>query len=231
MRKTLLAVLVLLVVLAIAADRVGHRVAQNEIAKEVAAQYGMDHDPKVTIKGFPFLTQVLEGRYKEIDLDVGDVTERGVRLTGTTIALTDVTAPLSDALHGDTAGVVAGTVASTATVAYSEVNKEAPSGMKVSAQGSALQVRGPVTVMTVTREVTATVTVQAAGRSVRVVPQAVDTGSGQVPIGLVRQAFTFSVPVRGLPADAQISAVDVQPSGLRVSATAQDVKLSSLSTH
>lgn len=231
MRKALVVVVVLLVVLAIAADRVGLRVAQNEIAKTAAAQYGLDHDPKVTIKGFPFLTQALEGRYQEIDIDVGELTQRGVRLTDATVALKDVTAPLSDAMHGDATKMVAGTATSTATVPYEDVDKEAPNGMKVSAQGSALQVRGPVTMMGLTQRVTATVTVQPAGRSVRIVPQSVKTGGVRVPLALVQQAFTFTMPVRGLPLGTRINSVDVLPGGLRVSATAQDVSLSSLNVH
>lgn len=233
MRKGLVTVIVLLVVLggaAVVADRVGLRVAQNEIAKNVAAQYGMDHDPKVTIKGFPFITQALEGRYDEIDVDMGEVTQEGVRLTGAAVTLKDVTAPLSDAMHGDATRMVAGTATSTATVAYKDVDKEAPRGMKVSADGPALRVRGPVTVLGLTRTVTATVTVQPAGRSVRVVPQSVTTGGTRVPLALVRQAFTFTMPVHGLPLGTRLSAVDVLPGGLRVSATAQDVKLSSLNT-
>ncbi len=231
MRKGLVTVIVLFVVLggaAIAADRVGLRMAQNEIAKNVAAQYDLDHDPKVTIEGFPFITQALEGRYDAIDVDMGQVTQEGVRLSDATVTLKDVTAPLPDAMHGDATKIVAGTATSTATVAYKDVDKEAPRGMKVSADGSALRVRGPVTVLGLTRTVTATVTVRPAGRSVRVVPRSVVTGGTRVPLDLVRQAFTFTVPVPGLPLGTHVSAVDVLPGGLRVSATAQDVKLSSL---
>ena len=234
MRKALVTCLVLLVVLGgifIAGDIVGRRVAQNEIAKNVAAQYRLDHTPEVSIKGFPFLTQALDGRYSEIDINVGKLTEQGVRLTDTTVALKGVTAPMSDAMHGDASKMVADTATSTATIGYDDVNKQAPNNMKVSAQGSALQVRGPYSVLGITRTVSATVTVQPSGRSIRVVPQTVKAGGTAVPIGLVRQAFTFTMPVKGLPLGTRISDVQVKPEGLRVSATAQNVKLSSLNVH
>jgi hypothetical protein len=234
MRKALVTCLILLVVLGgifVAGDIIGRRVAQNEIAKSVASQYQLDHKPKVSIKGFPFLTQVLSGRYDEIDINVGELTEQGVRLTDTTVALKGVTAPMSDAMHGDSSKMVADTATSTATIGYDEVNKRAPNNMKISAQGSDLQVRGPYTVLGVNRTVTATVTVQPSGRSVRVVPQKVQAGGMAVPIGLVKQAFTFTMPVKGLPLDTQISDVQVKPEGLRVSATARNVKLSSLNVH
>ena len=234
MRKALVICLILLVVLggiAVAGDIVGRQVAQNEIAKNVASQYQLDHTPKVRIKGFPFLTQALDGRYDEIDIDVGDLTEQGVHLTDTTVALKGVTAPMSDAMNGDSSKMVADTATSTATIGYDDVNKAAPNGMKVAAKGSALQVRGPYRVLGVTQTVTATVTVQPSGRTVRVVPQTVKAGGMSVPIGLVRQAFTFTMPVKGLPLGTKISEVEVKPEGLRVSTTAQDVKLSSLNVH
>ncbi|MCO6008390.1 DUF2993 domain-containing protein [Actinoallomurus purpureus] len=234
MRKAFVTCLILLVVfggIAIAGDIIGRRVAQNEIAKNVAAQYQLDHTPEVSIKGFPFLTQALDGRYDEIDINVGELNEQGVRLTDTMVALKGVTAPMSDAMKGDSSKMVADTATSAATIGYDDVNKAAPNGMKVSAQGSALQVRGPYSVLGVTRTVTATVTVQPSGRTIRVVPQTVKAAGMSVPIGLVRQAFTFTMPVKSLPLGTRISDVQVKPEGLRVSTTAQNVKLSSLNAH
>ncbi|MEV5704600.1 DUF2993 domain-containing protein [Actinoallomurus sp. NPDC052274] len=231
MRKAFVICLILLIVfggIAVAGDIIGRRVAQNEIAKNVASQYQLDHTPDVSIKGFPFLTQAIDGRYNEIDINVGDLTEQGVHLTGTTVALKGVTAPMSDAMHGDSSKMVADSATSTATVGYDDVNKSAPHDMKVSAAGSDLQVRGPYTVLGITQTVTATVTVQPAGRGVRVVPQSVKAGGTTVPVGLVRQAFTFTMSVKGLPLNTQITDVKVEQQGLRVSTTARNVKLDSL---
>jgi hypothetical protein len=228
MRKGLVIGLIVLIGLVIAADRIGLRVAQDEIAKNVASQYQLDHRPKVTIKGFPFLTQAVDGKYDEIDVNVGDLTQLGVKLTNATVTLKGVKAPMSDAVQGDSSKMVADSAVSTVTVGYADVDKEAPRGMKVSAKGSALQVHGPVTVLGLSRTMTATVTVQPAGRSVRVVPQTVRTGGATLPIGLVQQAFSFTVPVKGLPLGTRISEVRVEPDGLRVSASAEHVKLSSL---
>src|SRR5437588_3933470 len=118
MRKGLVIALILVIGLVIAADRIGLVVAQDEIAKNVATQYGLDHKPKVTTKGFPFLTQALGGRYGEIDVNVGDFAQAGVHLTGTVVALKGVDAPLSDAAHGDASQFVADEAISTATVPY-----------------------------------------------------------------------------------------------------------------
>lgn len=231
MRKGLVIVLILLIGLVIAADRIGLAVAQDAIAKNVESQYDLDHKPQVKIKGFPFLTQALKGRYGEIDVNVGDFTQLGVHLTDTVVTLKGVDAPLSDALHNDPSGFVADTAVSTATVPYADVDKEAPRGMKVSAEGKALKVRGPVTVLGLSRTVTATVTVKPAGRSVRVLPQTVDAGGPTIPVALIQQAFTFTMPVKGLPLNTRISDVQVQPGGLRVTTTARHVNLESLNEH
>lgn len=228
MRKGLLLVLVLLIGLVIAADRVGVVVAQDEIAKYVASEYGLDHKPKVKIKGFPFLTQALKGRYDEIDINIGDFAQLGYHLTGTVVTLKGVDAPLSDALHTDASHMVADTATSAATVPYADVDKDAPRGMKVSAKGKDLQVRGPVTVLGISRTVTATVSLRPSGHSVRVLPQTVAANGTTIPIALVQQAFSFTMPVRGLPPNTRISEVRVDPDGLRVTTTGDHLNLDSL---
>jgi hypothetical protein len=231
MRKGLVIFLVLLIGLVIAADRIGLWVAQDQIAKNVATQYGLDHKPSVTIKGFPFLTQALGGKYGEIDVNVGDVTQLGVHLTDTVVTLKGVKAPLSDAVHGDASKMVADTATSVATVSYADVDKEAPRGLKVSAKGKDLQVRGPVTVLGLSRTVTATVTVKPSGRNVRVLPQTVNAGGATLPAALVQQAFTFTMPVKGLPLNTRISDVQVGADGLRVTTVGEHVNLESLNEH
>ena len=227
MRKLVVGIIVL-IGLVIAADRIGLYVAQGQIAKNVESQGDMDHRPKVAIKGFPFLTQALRGKYSEIDVNVGDVTQYGVRLKDSQVTLKGVRALLSDAVNGDASKIIADKATSVATVGYDEVNKEAPKGMSVAAKGRALQVHGPVTVLGFTRTVTATVAVRPAGRSIRILPQTVKTGGATIPVALIQQAFSFTVPVRGLPPGAQITNVWVQPTGLRVTTTADDIKLSTL---
>src|SRR4051795_9915400 len=117
MRKGLVISFLVLIGLVIAADRVGLMVAQDEIAKTVATQYHLDHTPDVKIKGFPFLTQAIDGHYGEIDVTVGDLTQQGVHLSDATVVLKGVRAPLSDAIHGDPDKMIASSAISQATVA------------------------------------------------------------------------------------------------------------------
>jgi hypothetical protein len=127
--------------------------------------------------------------------------------------------------------MVADTATSTATVSYADVDKEAPRGLKVSAKGNDLQVRGPVTVLGLSRTVTATVTVKPSGRNVRVLPQTVNAGGTTLPVALVQQAFSFTMPVKGLPLNTRISDVQVGADGLRVTTIGEHVNLESLNQH
>jgi hypothetical protein len=227
MRKVLLVLLFILIIGVIAADRIGVAVAQDQIAKQVAAQNDLPRKPDVKIHGIPFLTQALGGDYKKIDVGIGQLTQQGVTLEDVQVELSDVKAPLSDVLNGDASNVVAGTATASAIVPYDAVRRRAPSTVKsISANGSNLQVRGNLSVLGFSGDVTIVAAVRATGRGIGVAPQSVRTGSGPtVPLALLRDRFTFNVPVRDLPLGSRISKVEVTPDGLRIAATANDVKL------
>lgn len=228
MRKVLLVLLFVLIVGLIAADRVGVAVAQDQIAKQVAAQNDLPRKPDVKIHGIPFLTQAIGGDYKKIDVGIGELTQQGVTLEDVKVELTDVKAPLRDVLNGDASNVVAGTATASAIVPYDAVRRRAPSAVKsISANGSDLQVRGNLSILGFGRDVTLVAAVRATGRGIAVSPQTVRTGGGPtVPLALLRDRFTFTVPIKDLPLGSRISKVEVTPEGLRIAATADDVELS-----
>jgi hypothetical protein len=227
MRKVLLVLLFVLIIGVIAADRVGVAVAQDQIAKQVAAQNDLPRKPDVKIHGIPFLTQAFGGNYKKIDVGIGELTQQGVTLNDVQVELTDVQAPLSDVINGDASNVVAGTATASAIVPYEAVRKRAPSSVKsISASGSNLQVRGDLSAFGFGGDVTIVAAVRATGRGIGVTPQTVRTGGGPaVPVALLRDRFTFTVPVKDLPLGSRITKVEVTPEGLRIAASADDVKL------
>ncbi|HEY7482993.1 MAG TPA: DUF2993 domain-containing protein [Streptosporangiaceae bacterium] len=227
MRKVLLVLLIILIVGVIAADRVGVAVAQDQIAKQVAAQNNLPRKPDVKIHGIPFLTQAIGGEYKKIDVGIGQMTQQGVTLEDVQVELDNVKAPLSDVINGDTSNVVAGTATASAIVPYEAVERRAPSAVKsISANGSNLQVKGSMTVLGFTGDVTIVAAVRATAKGIGVTPQSVRTGSGPaVPLALLQQRFTFTVPVKDLPLGSRISKVEVTSDGLRIAATADNVRL------
>jgi hypothetical protein len=74
-------VVVLVVILAIAGigDQVAKAYAQNDIAQQVQSD-GLSAKPSVSIKGWPFLTQVLAHDVKTIDISANNVTTTGDKL-------------------------------------------------------------------------------------------------------------------------------------------------------
>ena len=230
MRKVLLALLVVLVIGLVVADRVGVMVAQNQIAKQVAAKSDLPRPPDVKIHGIPFLTQAIGGEYKKIDVTIGPMTQQGVTLNDVKVELDGVKAPLTEVINGDTSNVVASTATASAIVPYDAVRRRAPSAIKsLSANGSDLQVQGSLALLGFSRDVTIVAAVKATSKGIAVTPRSVRASGGPtVPVSLLRERFTFTVPVQQLPLGSRITDVEVTPHGLRIAASADNVKLNNV---
>ena len=72
MKKLGIAVLVLLA-LVVGADRGADLVAQRVAGNALQDSQGLSERPDVDVTGFPFLTQVADGRFDEVDLTARDV--------------------------------------------------------------------------------------------------------------------------------------------------------------
>jgi hypothetical protein len=238
MRKllTVLSVLVVLLgVVLVVADRVGVRYAQDEISKRVATQLTSrklttSAPPEVTITGVPFLTQAVAGNYKEIRVNLKDLKGGELPLTVLDVIAQDVRAPLSGVLDG-TADVIATKVTGTGTVAYTSlVEKSGFTGITLSGEGGdSLRVSGQVPVVgTVTG--TASVTVVKGAIRIQVTSlKATNSSASAVAQSLIdtyrsRLVITLKVPV--LPFDMVVTGVEPTPEGLKVTVSAQEVKLS-----
>lgn len=132
-RKVLIGFLVLLLVLAgllVVADRVAAGVAERAIAdqvrQEIAKQDAQSAAPQVEVGGFPFLTQVLDGRYERISIQLtdvrGDVQGDAVEVPKLDVDARNVTASL-DTLRSGRGDVVAESVDGRGTVTYESLAK------------------------------------------------------------------------------------------------------------
>lgn len=65
-----LIVLVVLGVLLVAADRIALKMAESEVAAQTRSGLGLDTEPGVSIKGFPFLDQLLGKELDRVDLSL-----------------------------------------------------------------------------------------------------------------------------------------------------------------
>ncbi|MBT2208151.1 MULTISPECIES: DUF2993 domain-containing protein [Actinomadura] len=227
MRKVLLVLLILLVVGVAAADRIGVRVAQDEIGKQVAAEYNLPERPDVTIHGIPFLTQAIGGDYGHIDVKIGVWTSEGVTVNDVKVDMRDVKAPLPDVLSGGTANVVAGKATASAVVPYEAVQKQAPRQVKsIKPKGDDLELEMTGTMSGIPVAGTAVVSAKPTAKGIAVTPVSFTSRAGaQVPMALVRGPLTWVVPIPELPVGSRISKLEPTEAGLRVEATATDVRL------
>lgn len=71
--RRLLALVIVVVGLLVAVDRVALLAAEREVGKRIQREQALATRPDVSIHGFPFLTQVVGGRYDDVTLTVRDL--------------------------------------------------------------------------------------------------------------------------------------------------------------
>ncbi|MQY04471.1 LmeA family phospholipid-binding protein [Actinomadura macrotermitis] len=229
MRKVLLVLLILVAGGVVAADRFGVRVAQNEIGKQVAAQYKLDRRPDVTIHGFPFLTQAVAGDYDQIDVSIGNWTEQGVTVGDVKIEMRGVNAPLKEVANGSSAHVTARTATASAVIPYEVIRKNAPKQVqKISPKGDDLAVQLSGDVLGFKLSGDAVVKVKPTAKGIAITPLSVGSTGLQIPVDRLQDQLTWVVPVTNLPVGSRISRIEPTPAGLRVAATADNVNLNDL---
>jgi hypothetical protein len=224
MRKLLIGVVVL-VVLLVAADRIGVAVAENQIAARLQTAYGLPAKPGVSITGFPFLTQVVVGDYAEIDVSVNRVEANGTPLHDLNIRLTGVHATIGQVLGSGSSLVTADQAAGSAVVAFATVEQRLPRGFRLSSDGKNIRVSGKVNYHGLHVPVTATVALRVAGTGIRVRPVDVT-----IPGGIVLPATAYSselgvtIPLGALPLHLHLTSVQVTAGGVRIGAAASNVQ-------
>ena len=77
---SLLVVLVVILVILGVGDQVARSYAQGRIASQIQSSADMSAKPSVSIKGWPFLTQVASKDLKEVDIKADNVTTSGGKL-------------------------------------------------------------------------------------------------------------------------------------------------------
>ncbi|MEU8894860.1 DUF2993 domain-containing protein [Nocardia sp. NPDC048505] len=230
MRALLITILVLAIAL-VAGDRVAVVLAQNEIGREIAAEYTLPQEPQVRIGGFPFLTQAVEGRYSQVDIEIGAWTDQDISVRDLDIRLSDVTAPLNDLLESRTSNLVAATATATALVPYDTVQGFAPSGVEsLSYSPEGLRAKGTFSIEGIPVPATVVVTVAPTEEGIQITPISVQSAVGgpTISLALLRNNLTFVVPLRQLPVGARLTAITPSADGLLVTAVAHDVHFSDL---
>lgn len=226
--RGLLVTLLVLLILLVAADRIGALVAERAVASKVQSSQHLDHRPGVHIEGFPFLTQVIANHYRAIRLDADQLTvgaqDKRVTLDSLDARLTGIRAT------GNFSGVTAEQVTATAKVGYAELSRLLGAPISYQ-QGGRLQTRQSVTVLgqTITGTVSAVVTVpggdQLGFSDVRVGVADAAVGLPESAVDQLTSVFSQQLSLTGLPFGLRIRQLDPSSSGVRLTAVAEDVNL------
>lgn len=245
-RGLLITLIILLIIVGgvlFAADRVGRsyaeRIISDKVSEQVANQKATSEKPDVTIEGFPFLTQVLHGRYDEIKIELADFSgpadqngTKKIRLPLLDIRAKNVQASLHTLQSGG--NIVAGTVTGTGTIDYQQL--------------AALINQPGLTLTEKNGQLTGSAKVNLLGQSLNV------TGAAKLSVsdGLVHVRFAnvdspdlpnipgikalvagyadklgIDVRVPTLPLKLKVQQVQPEPDGLRFTAGASNVTLNS----
>ncbi|MCM2427066.1 LmeA family phospholipid-binding protein [Streptomyces sp. RKAG337] len=233
--RILLIVLVVLGGLFVAADRIAVSVAEDKAAERAQQTQGLSSKPEISIKGFPFLTQVASDKLDDVritahDIQAGTGAER-LRIDSFTADLRGVN------LSGNYQRAVADTADGSAFITYADLSAAAPPGVTVAYGGESKDGKGRVKVTgsvsgvpvlgTVKRSVTSVISVEH-GDTVRLHADVIP-GVGSIPglDRLIREKIDFTRSLVGLPTGIKVQSVVTTPSGISVAASGTNVVLAS----
>ncbi|WP_406252611.1 DUF2993 domain-containing protein [Streptomyces atratus] len=223
--RILLVIVVVLGGIFVAVDRAAVYFAESEAAGRIRITDATIGSTDVSIKGFPFLTQIAADQLDEVDVEITGIETaangRRLRISRMNAALHDV--KLADDYSSATATRATGT----AVISYEDLTEAASDGVAVEYGGNnKVKVTGTVDVLgnPISRSVLSTVTL-VDGHTLRVHADKVP-GEGIPGLeGLVRQKTDFDREVGGLPGGLKLQKIQPTADGLEISVTGTDVKL------
>ena len=227
--KGVLTSLVVLVVLAVGADRLSLVLTERAVASQLQSSGSLSSRPSVSIHGFPFLTQALSGRYDDVDLSADEVTAGGGRLSRLEASLHGVHVSLSSALSGSVSTVPVDQLRATVLMSYADMTTQLRDRrLAVSRGGDLLRVTGSVTVLGRSVSASALSTVTLSGTSVVVTAQRFEVAGAVADRVLTRalgNRLDFVVRIGALPYGLKLTGVHVAAAGIIATAAADGVVL------
>ena len=226
--KALLVVLVVLLGLAVVADRVTHSLAEERVATEMASAGGLHGTPTVDIRGFPFLTQAVAGRYDDVRISLTAQELGQPAGTGADIALHGVHVPLPAVLSGSVQEVPVDRIDGTATLSYELLSAELGADTTLEREDDGLRITRTVELLGRRIPLTAVGTVALEGNALVVDVERAAGAGVELPAFLVQQAselldLRYEVPA--LPFGLQLTGVTPGADGVDVRLEAVDAVL------
>jgi hypothetical protein len=230
LRRWLIAVVVLLIAIVIAADRIGAAVGAHVLAGKVEHFEDLPQRPSASIEGIPFLTQAFGGKYNNVKITAHNVPVNDVSVTTLTANLHGVHLPFTKAIHGSVSQVPVDRADGTAFVSFADANTYLA---KHSVAGQHVQIAAGHGANTVS--VTDRARVRGAGVDLHGVGLVSVSGNVvQVSVGqlsgapkLPTKKLRVTLPLQGLPFRLQLTSVTVSSSGLTGSGGATNIVLGS----
>ncbi|WP_018501751.1 LmeA family phospholipid-binding protein [Parafrankia discariae] len=247
-RRRILAILaivqlVVLVVL-VAGDRFAVSAAEDQMARQIAASVteGLDCDVipptvrDVSIGGFPFLTQVAFGKFKNIGLTVEGVPTPGPRISSVEAHLKGLHIPVRKMLTNSVGEVPVDDVEATVRLDYADVNTflaDQPGKVQINPVdgGDRVEVSGTADLPVLgAQEVGGVTTFEVRDDRLTMVPSEISLRGSlnfdiPVPGGVGDLLPAIPIPVGALPFDLTIVRAATDASGLSLTATARNVVL------
>ncbi|MFJ5777453.1 DUF2993 domain-containing protein [Streptomyces sp. NPDC093094] len=224
----------------VVADRLAVNFAEDEAADRLRTTEGLARTPDVSIKGFPFLTQMAGGELDDVEVGMADYeADTG---DGKQIRIDDLRANMKGVrFSGDYSSATAASATGVATISYDELLKTAKSGptqvapgvtaevvglsdggngkIKVAVEASVLGAKLPRPV-----DVLSTVTVE--GDTVRVKADALpELGGVTIAEDKVREITDFDQAIEQLPGGIELDKVEAAENGVEISVKGSDVRL------
>jgi DUF2993 family protein len=196
-------------VVVIAGDRGLARLAKRQVARWLARVSHASSAPGVRVTGAPFVTQLLRGRYREVEITLAGCTAGGLKLAGLTARLTEVRAPLGALLSGGS--LIAGQMTATAIVPLCALAKQLPDGLTLQPHGGDLRISGLVLRM----PVSGTLGVRAEPRQIALIPK----------VAGIPALVGFVIGLPAMPPELTIRSVRVTEAGLEARVQGHDIRI------
>ncbi|MGV9450009.1 LmeA family phospholipid-binding protein [Streptomyces sp. NPDC003635] len=237
LRITLI-VVIILGGLFVLADRLAVGFAEDEAAEKLKASENLAATPDVSIKGFPFLTQVVGGELDDVEVGIEDY-EATAGANGETIRIDGLKAHMKGVqFSGDYSSATAASANGTATVSYDELLKATKSekreifpgvtaavvGLSDGGNGK-IKVNIEVGAAGLTRTYPVISTVTAEGDTVKVHADNLPNLVVEVAEGEVRSITDFEQRIDGLPGGIQLDKVQAAQDGVEITVKGSNVRL------
>ncbi|MET8825745.1 DUF2993 domain-containing protein [Streptomyces sp. NPDC004610] len=237
--RILLIVVVILGGLFVGADRLAVYFAEDEAAGRLQTTESLAQKPDVSIKGFPFLTQLIGGTLDDVEvgIDTYQVPAGGEEQ----LRIDDLRANMKGVdFSGDFSSATAASATGTATIAYDELLKAARSeptevapgvtarvvGLSDGGNGKievAVEVEAPVIGA---RELSVLSTVSVEGDNVEVRTDSLPELAGiDLAEGAIREITDFQTVIDNLPGGIGLDKVQAAADGVEISVKGSDVRL------